>query len=105
MTKYQFTNKAVEDLSSIWDNAYDVWLEKQADLYYEMLTKTCQEIVKNPSLGKNYEEVTKKLYGYRVNRHVVFYRIISADEIKIVRILHGNMDLKNRLYERDNTIS
>jgi len=99
MTKYHFTNKAVEDLSSIWDYTYDVWSEKQADLYYEMLISVCQELAENQSLGKNYDEITKQLCGYRVGKHVIFYRIISVEEIEIVRILHGNMDLKNRIRE------
>ena len=31
MAKYHFTNKAVEDLSGIWDYTYDIWSEKQAE--------------------------------------------------------------------------
>ena len=37
MAKYHFTNKAIDDLSNIWEYTYDIWSEKQADLYYEML--------------------------------------------------------------------
>lgn len=37
MAKYRFTNKAVEDLASIWNYTFDNWSERQADLYYEML--------------------------------------------------------------------
>jgi len=99
MVKYHFTNKAVDDLSDIWNYTYDVWSEKQADLYYEMLINTCKELAENPNLGKNYEKITKKLYGYRISKHVIFYRIISTEEIEIVRILHGNMDLKSRIHE------
>jgi len=64
-----------------------------------MLISVCQEVAENLSLGKNYEEIIEKLYGYRVGKHVIFYRIISAGEIEIVRILHGSMDLKNRIRE------
>ena len=99
MAKYRFSNKAVEDLSTIWNYTFDIWSEIQADLYYEMLINSCQEIAKNPSLGKNYEEITKNLFGYRASKHVIFYRIISNEEIEIVRILHGSMDLKNRVRE------
>jgi Plasmid stabilization system protein len=99
MVKYHFTNKAVDDLSDIWNYTYDVWSEKQADLYYEMLINICKELAENPNLGKNYEKITKKLYGYRISKHVIFYRIISTEEIEIVRILHGNMDLKSRIHE------
>ncbi|MBS7252498.1 type II toxin-antitoxin system RelE/ParE family toxin [Flavobacterium branchiicola] len=29
--------------------------------------------------------------------HIIFYSIISNDEIEIIRILHGMMDLKSKL--------
>jgi Plasmid stabilization system protein len=99
MAKYRFTNKAVEDLTDIWNYTFDVWSEIQADLYYEILINSCLEIAKNPNLGKNYEEIAKYLFGYRTNKHVIFYRIISSEEIEVVRILHGSMDLKNRVSE------
>ncbi len=31
MAKYQLTNKAVEDLTNIWEYTVDTWLERQAD--------------------------------------------------------------------------
>jgi toxin ParE1/3/4 len=99
MAEYYFTNKAVEDLSDIWNYTFDMWSEKQADLYYDMLIEFCREIAENPTLGKNYEEVSESLYGFIANKHVIFYRIISGSEIEIVRILHGSMDLKNRIHD------
>lgn len=99
MAKYRFTNKAVEDLANIWNYTFDVWSEKQADIYYKMLITFCQEIANNPTLGKNYEEIAESLYGLRVGKHIIFYRIISTEEVEVVRILHGSMDLKNRIGE------
>ncbi|MDL2231103.1 type II toxin-antitoxin system RelE/ParE family toxin, partial [Bacteroidales bacterium OttesenSCG-928-L19] len=40
------------------------------------------------------------LYGFHASKHLIFYKIISNEEVEIVRILHENMDLKNRVYER-----
>lgn len=37
MAKYSLTNKAVEDLSDIWNYTFDHWSERQADIYYQML--------------------------------------------------------------------
>ena len=37
MAGYSFTNKAVNDLSDIWNYTRDSWSEKQADKYYTML--------------------------------------------------------------------
>lgn len=50
MAKYKLTNKAVEDLANIWNYTFEVWSERQADKYYEMLIWNFQEIANNPSL-------------------------------------------------------
>ncbi|WP_062052841.1 type II toxin-antitoxin system RelE/ParE family toxin [Aquimarina longa] len=99
MAKFKLTNKAVEDLSKIWDYTFEVWSEKQADKYYEMLISNCQEIADNPDLGKNYNGITKNLFGVKSNRHIIFYRNVDDNYVEITRILHERMDLKKRILE------
>jgi len=67
MAEFKLTNKAVEDLSKIWDNTFEVWSERQADIYYEMLISNCQEIADNPDLGKSYDGITQSLRGIKAN--------------------------------------
>src|SRR5680860_215464 len=97
MAEFKLTNKAVEDLSKIWDNTFEVWSERQADIYYEMLISNCQEIADNPDLGKSYDGITQSLRGIKANRHIIFYRTINENYVEITRILHERMDLKNRI--------
>lgn len=99
MAKYFLRNKAVEDLSKIWDYTCKIWSENQADKYYELIIKTCQEIAKSPTIGKKYEEISEEILGLRVGKHIIFYRNLNPKEIEVIRILHGRMDLKNRLDE------
>ena len=99
MAKYFLTNKAVEDLSKIWDYTYEVWSENQADNYYEFLIGSCKEISESPEIGKNYDEIANEILGFRVNKHIIFYRVTKPSEIEVLRILHGRMDLKNRIEE------
>lgn len=99
MAKYILTNKAVEDLSEIWNYTFDFWSERQADIYYQMLLENCREIGKNPDVGKNYEGIVNLLFGLRAGRHIILYRKVSANKVEITRILHEQMDLKNRLME------
>jgi toxin ParE1/3/4 len=99
MAKYVLTNKAVEDLSRIWEYTYEVWSESQADKYYDLLTGSFQEIVQNSKLGKNYDEIDKAIFGLRVGKHIIFYRVVQANDIAILRILHQRMDLKNKIEE------
>jgi toxin ParE1/3/4 len=99
VSEFKLTNKAVEDLSKIWDYTFEVWYEKQTDKYYESLVTNCQEIADNPNSGKNYEGITKKLLGMKTNRHIIFYRMLNKNYVEITRILHERMDLKKRMKE------
>ena len=96
MANYRLTNKAVADLSDIWNYTRDAWSERQADKYYLLLLDTCKELARKPNMGKRYDNVHPDLLGYKAYQHVVFY-VMAGSEIKIVRILHGKMDLKNKL--------
>ena len=100
MAKYKLTKKAVDDLAQIWNYTFDKWSESQADKYYYLLLDTCTEVANNPNLGKIYSEVMDNLLGFRVGRHIIFYRLIEKNEIEITRILHEQMDLKNRTKDK-----
>jgi toxin ParE1/3/4 len=99
MAKYFLTHKAVEDLSEIWEYTYEVWSEKQADKYYALLIDFCNEIAKNPKIGKTYAEIGIQILGYRAGQHIIFYQVSNSNNIEILRILHGRMDLKSRMQE------
>jgi toxin ParE1/3/4 len=97
MAKYYLTNKAVDDLSEIWDYTIKTWSEMQAEKYYELLLVTCNDLANNPVLGRNYDIITKGILGFKSGEHIIFYTIVSKSEIEVKRILHGMMDLKSRL--------
>lgn len=97
MSKFHFTNKAVEDLSAIWNYTLENWSENQADKYYHQLLSSCKEIAENPKLGKEYDILNRGIKGFKFGQHIIFYSIISKNEIEIIRILHGMMDLKGRI--------
>ena len=99
MAEFRLTNRAVEDLSKIWDYTFEVWSEKQADNYYKSLISNCQEIAENPDLGKNYGGITENLLGLKSNRHIIFYRTLNKNYVEITRILHERMDLRKRITE------
>lgn len=99
MAEYKLTNKAVEDLNNIWEYTIEKWSEEQADRYYNLLVNSFQEIADNPDLGKNYQGIKKELFGLKTNGHIIFYRKSDDKPLEITRILHGRMDLKNRINE------
>ncbi|NJK94735.1 MAG: type II toxin-antitoxin system RelE/ParE family toxin [Bacteroidetes bacterium] len=100
MAKFKLTNKAVDDLTQIWNYSNLKWSENQADKYYQMLIDNFNEVANNPDMGKSYSGVIENLSGFKVGRHIIFYRKIEDDVIEIVRILHEQMDLKNRIKDK-----
>lgn len=100
MAKYQLMNKAVDDLTRIWNYTFDNWSENQADKYYHLLLEACNEVACNPESGKNYPVVTENLLGFKAGSHIIFYRKMEENEVEIIRILHEQMDLKNRIKEK-----
>ena len=43
MANYYLTNKAVDDLTQIWDYTFEEWSERQADKYYNELLNACKK--------------------------------------------------------------
>lgn len=97
MANYYLINKAVDDLTKIWDYKIETWTEMQAEKYYDLLMASCVDLANNPELGRNYDLVTKGILGLKSGEHIIFYSIISKNEIEIARILHGMMDLKSKI--------
>jgi toxin ParE1/3/4 len=99
MADLSLTNKAVDDLSKIWNYTCQVWSELQADKYYYMLLDACQDLADNRLSGKPYPELSAEILGCKAGQHIIFYRKGKKNSIEIARILHGRMDLKNRIKE------
>lgn len=99
MAEYFFTQKAVKDISEIYEYTYRIWGENQADKYYEELISFCLMLAENPKIGKKYLDIDLNILGFLASKHIIFYRIINADKIEITRILGAEMDLKNRITE------
>ncbi|MGV7105218.1 type II toxin-antitoxin system RelE/ParE family toxin [Flavobacterium sp. U410] len=97
MGSFNLTNKAVEDLTNIWNYTFEEWSENQADTYYFLLLEMCQDLADNPTIGKSYKDIGIEIFGFKAHRHIIFYEIKSKNEIEIVRILHGRMDIENIL--------
>lgn len=97
MAKFSFTNRALDDLIEIWDYTVEQWSENQAQTYYNLIMASCLDLANNPQLGKSYNIVSQSLLGYKCGEHIIFYQEIIKNEIEIARVLHGMMDLKNKI--------
>ena len=99
MPKVRYSNKAVEDLTLIWEYTYSEWSESQADEYYEILISACCNRLLYPSIisNRSYDEITNGLMGIKAGHHVIFYNIMDNDDVMVIRILHERMDIKKHL--------
>ena len=97
MAKFSFTNRALDDLIEIWDYTVEQWSENQAQTYYNLIMASCMDLANNPQLGKSYNIISQNLLGCKCGEHIIFYQEIVKNEIEIARVLHGMMDLKNKI--------
>jgi toxin ParE1/3/4 len=97
MAKFSFTNRALDDLIEIWDYTVEQWSENQAQTYYNLIMASCMDLANNPQLGRSYNIISQNLLGYKCGEHIIFYQEIIKNEIEIARVLHGMMDLKNKI--------
>ena len=99
--KYRISQKAIFDLEKIWLYTLNNWSREQADRYHNLIIDEIKFIV------DNYESCRKKDYvrtGYRMSKvksHLIFFKKTEDNTIEIIRILHQNMDIENRLKNDD----
>jgi toxin ParE1/3/4 len=96
MARYFLTQKAIDDLSAIWEYTFETWSEHQADSYYFALVEDCQKLADRSYLGRNYHEIRADVFGYKSSEHLIFYRKMDQSNIEVIRILHARMDLKKK---------
>ena len=97
MASFILSNKAVEDLSSIWTYTVEVWSEEQADIYYYGIMDYCKGLANGKFHGKTYPKIGENIYGFRINQHILLYTINDDSDLEIWRILHSRMDLRNKI--------
>jgi toxin ParE1/3/4 len=99
MSSYFLSQKAIDDLTEIWEYTFETWSEHQADTYYFGLVENCKKLADQSYLGRNYPEIDPNIFGYKSGEHLIFYRKLNQSNIEVIRILHARMDLKRRILE------
>lgn len=91
-----FNEQSIRDLEDIWLYTFHTWSIEQADRYHSLLIKEIEFLSANPLSGKKQDHLRKGYRSAKVRSHIIFYKA-SATELEIVRILHENMDIPDRL--------
>ncbi|MEJ7627106.1 MAG: type II toxin-antitoxin system RelE/ParE family toxin [Ferruginibacter sp.] len=94
--KIVILDEAIQDLEEIWFYTFSTWSQEQADRYHSLITKEIEFLAKKPESEKILNHLRKGYRSSKVKLHYLFYRF-TLKEIEIVRILHENMDIPNRL--------
>jgi toxin ParE1/3/4 len=101
MKKYRISEKAVSDLEKIWLYTFNKWSREQADKYYNIIINEIEFIVNNYDFCRNMDYVRPEYRMSKVKSHLIFFKKSTDNIIEIIRILHQNMDIENRLLEDD----
>jgi len=96
--KYKISKEALRDIENIWLYTFETWSAGQADRYYNLLMDEIEHIAQNPQAGKDYSHIRKEYLRTRVKSHFIFYKRNKKEKlIEIIRILHQQMDIDERL--------
>ncbi|MGM0943676.1 MAG: type II toxin-antitoxin system RelE/ParE family toxin [Bacteroidota bacterium] len=96
-SSYRISQKAIEDLESIWVYTFQNWSKEQADRYYKLIIQEIEYVAKEPFSGKSLKILQKDYRVSKVKSHLIFYRNKENEPVEIVRILHSALDIKRHL--------
>jgi len=68
--------------------------------FVKTLYKQCEKIVQSPLLYRLHPELDKNIRACIYRKYIIFFQC-NDNEFLIVRVLHGTMDIKNRLRENN----
>lgn len=95
MTNYALSPAAEADIDGIWDYTAEHWSADQAERYTLDIRDACRDLAEGRKLGRPVT-VRQGYLKYRVESHVIYYRIEDA-ELIVMRILHTKMDAERYL--------
>ena len=96
MPRYDFTRRALADLTAIARYTRTTWGPRQARLYREELELSIQKLALSPGVGRLREDLAPLVRSFPVARHVAFY-IEGAEGIVVLRVLHPSMDVSQAI--------
>lgn len=97
MSSYIISEKALEDINSIWIYTAENWSVEQADRYYNLIIDEIEYIVQNFDMARDFGEIRKSYKYSKIKSHLIFFKKDKNNEIEIVRVLQERMDIENKL--------
>ena len=94
MRKFDLTRSAQADLKSIARFTQERWGVRQRNTYLKEVDQVFRTLAKNPLMGRSCDDIREGYRKFPHGSHVIFYKQLGEDELLIVRILHGTMDVE-----------
>ena len=98
MADFELSVKAEQDLTEIYIVSYQKFGEAKADAYLIGLEDSFFHLAENPLLGRKIDHIRKGYLHYEYIGHSIFYKRTRTG-IKIMRVLHGSMNIEHHLSE------
>ena len=98
MANFSLTIQARTDFRGIARFSQIRWGKEQRVKYLAALYSCFQQLSDNPLLGKDCSDILSGYRSYPCGSHTIFFRELH-NGIEIVRILHKNMDMENRIVD------
>ena len=98
MNRLALTRRAARDLEEIQRYSIEKWGERVAEEYLTSIEEALQRLLDNPKLLRSNPAISDHFSFYRVREHFLICTK-RKQNIYVLAIRHGSMDLPNRLVE------
>lgn len=96
--KLLLTQRAVSDLLDIEAYSIDHWGKRTAAKYLQQIELGLQLVREDPNVLRKFERLPDELQYYRVSKHLLVCDVRPMS-IVVLTVIHGSMDIPNRLAE------
>ncbi|MBL4781288.1 MAG: type II toxin-antitoxin system RelE/ParE family toxin [Porticoccaceae bacterium] len=99
MSTFALTQRAKVDLKSIAKFTEKRWGQEQRCSYIKQFDDTFHTLSNTPEIGNNCDYIKENYRKSPQGSHVIFYCTCSKKNIKVIRIIHKNMDVLSKLVD------
>ena len=96
---FHLTAKAKADVKEIGRYTQKKWGRDQRNHYLQKIDDAFHHLAQNPDKGRDCADIRPGYQKYGIAKHFIFYRVTKVRHIEIVRVLHGRMNIEQRLTE------
>jgi plasmid stabilization system protein ParE len=97
------SRRATRDIEEIRRYSIEHWGPKTAEEYLDHIEEALKRLQMNANLLRTKPEFSRNFRFFRVHRHYLVCSLVE-DNIYVVTIKHGNLDLPKRLAELEPTL-